>query len=251
MDEKVIIEDLLWSDIFKEDILSFTIPALIVILIFRVLANWEILRQAKAIVYLVKASAYGYLVILLWIYFSKENTLQSINVFTGFTFLFSAVEVVDNLLLSFEEWKESAKLPKDFWKKHVQKEEANFESMLNSLRQLDISIQPGRVNKATKKYLSEVLMKINKMSFYNIDSILQNKLGKRYCFTNAINDIRCSKMLLEITKQENKRTPKSLSFNKQQCEEFNNLIRDAIKYERIYYEEKERILLEKKNMDLV
>ena len=146
MNERVI-EDLLWSDIFKEDILRFTVPILIVILILRVLAYCEILRSTKAMVYLVKALAYGYLVILLCIYFRKENTLQSINVFTGFTFLFSAVEVVDNLLLSFEELKESVKLPKDFWKKQLQKEEANFMSMLSSLRQLDISIRPGRVNK--------------------------------------------------------------------------------------------------------
>lgn len=103
--EQKIIEDFLWIDIFKNDILSVTLPVVVMIIVFRIVALlFKKVEKLRACVYMMKALSYGYVVIMLCVYFFRtENSLQTINVFTGFTFLFSAIEIGDNLMLSIEE----------------------------------------------------------------------------------------------------------------------------------------------------
>lgn len=49
-------------------------------------------------VHVIKALVYGVLVIMLCVYFSKDvENIDKINIFTGFTFVFSVIEVTDNL----------------------------------------------------------------------------------------------------------------------------------------------------------
>ena len=53
-------------------------------------------------IHLVKVLAYGILVIMLYIYFYKDiNNIHKINIFTGFTFIFSVIETTDNLFAIF------------------------------------------------------------------------------------------------------------------------------------------------------
>jgi len=246
-----VIEDLLWSDVFSADIIKYTLLSVGGVAFFRIIAKNKLFKHTKAMVYLTKAMTYGFLVIMVSIYFVKVGAVQSINVFTGFTFLFSAVEVVDNLFLMVEEWRTSSSLISESEKKLFRKELKHFNCLIRDLMNLEVSVSPGRVSRVMKKYLMDALEKIETWEFYEIDKILKSKTGEEFLFTRKLQEIQIANMAVRIRKNDEKKKPKSLSFNKIECDEFRDLLRDAIACKRLFGEELSRLFAEKKNMELL
>lgn len=94
-----IIEDLCWGDIFKtRNVVDYCIGFIVLIVVLRginILFDYKVLN---IYVHVIKALVYGVLVIMLCVYFSKDvENIDKINIFTGFTFVFSVIEVTDNL----------------------------------------------------------------------------------------------------------------------------------------------------------
>ena len=98
-----VIEELLWSDVFKSqtvlDYCKFFVILIFILQIINILFDFKI---SNMFIHLVKVLAYGILVIMLYIYFYKDiNNIDKINIFTGFTFIFSVIETTDNLFAIF------------------------------------------------------------------------------------------------------------------------------------------------------
>ena len=98
-----VIEGLLWNDVFKSqtvlDYCKFFVILIFILQIINILFDFKI---SNMFIHLVKVLAYGILVIMLYIYFYKDiNNIDKINIFTGFTFIFSVIETTDNLFAIF------------------------------------------------------------------------------------------------------------------------------------------------------
>ena len=98
-----VIEELLWNDVFKSqtvlDYCKFFVILIFILQIINILFDFKI---SNMFIHLVKVLAYGILVIMLYIYFYKDiNNIDKINIFTGFTFIFSVIETTDNLFVIF------------------------------------------------------------------------------------------------------------------------------------------------------
>ena len=98
-----LIEELLWNDVFKSqtvlDYCKFFVILIFILQIINILFDFKI---SNMFIHLVKVLAYGILVIMLYIYFYKDiNNIDKINIFTGFTFIFSVIETTDNLFAIF------------------------------------------------------------------------------------------------------------------------------------------------------
>ncbi len=98
-----VIEELLWNDVFKSqtvlDYCKFFVILIFILQIINILFDFKI---SNMFIHLVKVLAYGILVIMLYIYFYKDiNNIDKINIFTGFTFIFSVIETTDNLFAIF------------------------------------------------------------------------------------------------------------------------------------------------------
>lgn len=253
--EKVI-EELKWEDVFNGNVVSFTLVFIGILICFRLMVVLIRPQASKIFIYFLKATAYGSVVTMLCVYFSKYNDAENkINIFTGFTFLFSTIEVVDNIGLMLEEIIGQNVLNRNIDKKYFSKEEKRFTSFIYTLNNLYCSIAPGRVNAETKKYVTEVKKIYCDEKFFRIDSILSNITDSNNSLYNSIIKIITSDMFMKINSNEFKkivkRETKSLSFNKNQCEEFKNILKETIKFEKLYYDEKSRLKKEKKNLDIV
>lgn len=256
--EQKIIEDFLWIDIFKNDILSVTLPVVVMIIVFRIVALlFKKVEKLRACVYMMKALSYGYVVIMLCVYFFRtENSLQTINVFTGFTFLFSAIEIGDNLMLSIEEVCKKTTISDDCEKKLFSKQENDFNSMILLLINLRMSIKPGRIKGTAQKYSCEIIKSYHSMQFWEIDTILEGTKDESSNFSDYVVKIVLSDILTEISNREKeklngKKFQKSLILNKKQCDDLIALLDEAIKCREIYYEEKYRLLTEIKKLKLL
>ena len=98
-----VIEELLWKDVLKRqtvlDYCKIFVILNIILQIINILFDFKI---SNMFIHLVKVLAYGILVIMLYIYFYKDiNNIDKINIFTGFTFIFSVIETTDNLFAIF------------------------------------------------------------------------------------------------------------------------------------------------------
>ena len=98
-----VLEELLWNDVFKSqtvlDYCKFFVILIFILQIINILFDFKI---SNMFIHLVKVLAYGILVIMLYIYFYKDiNNIDKINIFTGFTFIFSVIETTDNLFAIF------------------------------------------------------------------------------------------------------------------------------------------------------
>ena len=98
-----VIEEILWNYVFKSqtvlDYCKFFVILIFILQIINILFDFKI---SNMFIHLVKVLAYGILVIMLYIYFYKDiNNIDKINIFTGFTFIFSVIETTDNLFAIF------------------------------------------------------------------------------------------------------------------------------------------------------
>ena len=98
-----VIEELLWNDVFKSqtvlDYCKFFVILILILQIINILFDFKI---SNMLIHFVKVLSYGILVIMLYIYFYKDiNNIDKINIFTGFTFIFSVIEITDNLFAIF------------------------------------------------------------------------------------------------------------------------------------------------------
>lgn len=260
MEEKVI-EGVLWSEFFKKNILEFSVPFLLIIFwgrLFPILFKKRFVGIVKSYVYFAKAITYLILVIVLCIYFVQvEGAIETINIFTGFTFLFSAVEVVDNFLLLLEEIIDRTSISsEDIAKDTLAKQEKEMKELMSMLWNLERSIIPGRVSKSTICMIEKYHKYVWGKHFYEIDSILEGVVNKEFYLTDIVGKITAHPMILKIMRQESirkegKHSRKALSFNKQECEQFKELIKSAIECKRLYYKEKNRLLSEKHNLNMV
>ena len=122
------VQDFLWKDLFTSDIIGYIAIVCAIIVLLRIVGivfkNCEFL---KGFVYFIKALIYGYVVLLLVLYFYVDkNAIEELNVFTGFTFLFSSIEVADNIMLFLETWCDKKLYSKDN-KRILRNQEKDFE----------------------------------------------------------------------------------------------------------------------------
>ena len=114
-----------WVGLFEKSVIEVAVGFVVIIIIFRVIPLFiKSCTQADAIAYFAKAIMYLALVaILVGNFYRQEGTWQwsSIDVLTGFTFLFSVVEAIDNLILGFQNYFNNALKNKliSFFKKKI------------------------------------------------------------------------------------------------------------------------------------
>lgn len=244
------VEDYLWIDLFTSNIIGYCIFVCIVIAVLRgagiISKDLEFLGSY---VYLIKALVYVGVVLLLVSYFVVvKDAIKTLNIFTGFTFLFSSIEVIDNMMLFGESLCDKKLYAKDE-KKILRKQEKDFEEMISVLSNMHASIQPGRVKKTTKQYFKEFRKLHLKANFSQIDLILE-KSEKKESFSHMLAMIATDDVTIKILRQADKKKGVAISFDKRECQRFCELLKNTIDYMITYYDEKLKLKNDTKRMEL-
>ena len=210
----MMVESFLWKDIFTSDIIGLIVIVCAVVGGLRVLGivfkDCEFLR---GYVYFIKALVYGYVVVLLAAYFIVEkNAIETLNIFTGFTFLFSSIEVADNTMLFLETWCDKKLYAKDV-KKILRKQEKDLEEMISILSNIYDSFEPGRVKRTTKQYFKEFRKSHLKANFSQIDLVLRKSEEDKSC-SHMIAMIATDDVTIKILRQADKKKGTAISFDK-------------------------------------
>lgn len=235
------VQGFLWKDLFTSDIIGYIAIVCAIIVLLRIVGivfkNCEFL---KGFVYFIKALIYGYVVLLLVLYFYVDkNAIEELNVFTGFTFLFSSIEVADNIMLFLETWCDKKLYSKDN-KRILRNQEKDFEEMVSVLSSIQNSIQPGRVKKSTEQYFQEFIKNYHNMHFSQIDLILE-KSETNKSFSEMLAIIAADDMTIKILRQSHKKSRKAISFDKKEYQRVYELLEKTINYTSIYYKEKRKL----------
>lgn len=214
------VENFLWKDLFTSDIIGLIVIVCAVIGGLRVLGivfkDCEFLR---GYVYFIKALVYGYVVVLLAAYFIVEkDAIATLNIFTGFTFLFSSIEVADNMMLFLETW-------------------------------CDKKLYAKGVKNTTKQYFNEFRKLHLKANFSQIDLILE-KSEKNKSFSRMIAMIATDDVTIKILRQADKKKRTAITFDKKECKRFCDLLKNTIDYMTTYYDEKLKLKNDTKRMEL-
>jgi len=244
------VENFLWIDLFTSNIIGYCVFVCVVIGILRgvgiISKDFGFLG---GYVYLIKALVYAGVVLLLVSYFVVvKDAIKTLNIFTGFTFLFSSIEVIDNMMLFGESLCDKKLYAKDE-KKILRKQEKDFEEMMSVLSNMHASIQPGRVKKTTKQYFDEFRKLHLKANFSQIDLILEKSV-KEESFSHMLAMIATDNVTIKILRQTDKKKGTAISFDKKECQRFCDLLKNTINYMTIYYDEKLKLKNDTKRMEL-
>lgn len=244
------VEDYLWIDLFTSNIIGYCIFVCIVIAVLRgagIIS--KDLGFLGGYVYLIKALVYAGVVVLLVSYFVVvKDAIETLNIFTGFTFLFSSIEVIDNMMLFGESLCDKKLYAKDV-KKILRKQERDMEEMISILSNIHASIEPGRVKNTAKQYFNEFRKLRLKANFSQIDLILE-KSEKDKSFSRMIAMIATDDVTIKILRQADKKKRVAISFDKKECQRFCGLLKNTIDYMTTYYDEKLKLKNDTKRMEL-
>lgn len=247
--KKIIIEDLLWKNVFEQPICEYIKYFVIMIVVFRILSLFRLTKQAKTMVYLIKSFSYGLFIILLFVYFRKtENSYENINVLTGFTFLFCVVEVTDNFMQLIEEIFAKRNMHVSDKKMLLQKEEKSFCDLIRLLQQIQNCIKPGKLDKDAKEQIQKLVLYTDNISFYTIDSFIQMTIEKEYYCSELVGQIRTQEVILRILEESEQ---ESFLINVAEYNKINELIEKIVDCQKMYYEEKKKYELVKKNLQYI
>lgn len=244
------VEDYLWIDLFTSNIVGYCIFVCFVIFALRgagiISKN---LGFFGGYVYLIKALVYAGVVVLLVSYFIVvKDAIETLNIFTGFTFLFSSIEVIDNMMLFGESLCDKKLYAKDV-KKILRKQEKDLEEMISILSNIYNSIEPGRVKKTTTQYFNEFRKLHLKTNFSQIDLVLRKSEEDKTC-SHMIAMIATDDVTIKILRHADKKKRTAISFDKKECQRFCDLLKNTIDYMTTYYDEKLKLKNDTKRMEL-
>lgn len=245
------IEKYNWTELFKGDIISFTTGFVFVIIGLHIVSILIVPKMPKAYIYFIKAIIYAILVILMGVYFNKTN--NPINVFTGFTFLFSAVEVADNIGSCLEEIFGNNVLFRNRKNLDFQNEESAFFEYIGVLENLNYSISVGKVNGRTKSYVAEVMNIFHNktINFFSIERIISNSSEKRIVdnFYRLITLTSFKKIDTKNVYASQGKLSKSIFLSEDECDELKKCLEEAIELKNIYLENKNQLEITQKNLN--
>lgn len=188
-----IIEDLCWGDIFKtHNVVDYCIGFIVLIVVLRginILFDYKVLN---IYVHVIKALVYGVLVIMLCVYFSKDvENIDKINIFTGFTFVFSVIEVTDNLSTMVVDIFGQGHISRKIKKAYKEKDENTFNIVKSILDDLYITLKPGKVSSETKKYIKQLgkIYDETNFNFRSVDKIVSEDNNHEWPVNRALWDI--------------------------------------------------------------
>lgn len=256
--EKVI-EDLLWSDLFKtQNVLDYCKTFIIIIVLLRIIIILFDIKAPNIYIHFIKAFAYGILVIMLAVYFCKDtNNINEINIFTGFTFLFSAIEVTDNLTSILVDIFGKGYISRKLKKASKEKDEKNFFITKNILSSIDTVLKPGRVSSRIKKYIRQLgdIYKETYFCFWNVDKIINQEHDRIYPVEDALLDIwldSCIQNIYwKIEKENDGIINSKIIISSDDCERIRKKIEYVSSLHGTYIQNKNKLLLEKEKLDIV
>ena len=119
------IDNLKWGDVFKnQSVIKFCMGFVIFIIVVRIVKVLVDFINVDVFVHLIKMFVYLTLVFMISYYFYRyPNKMQEISVFTGFTYIFSVIEVADNFSAMFVDILGQGLLSRRFSKKANEREE--------------------------------------------------------------------------------------------------------------------------------
>lgn len=188
-----IIEDLCWGDIFKtHNVVDYCIGFIVLIVVLRginILFDYKVLN---IYVHVIKALVYGVLVIMLCVYFSKDvENIDKINIFTGFTFVFSVIEVTDNLSTIVVDIFGQGHISRKIKKAYKEKDENTFNIVKSILDDLYITLKPGKISSEIKKYIKQLgkIYDETNFNFRSVDKIVSEDNNHEWTVNRALWDI--------------------------------------------------------------
>ena len=188
-----IIEDLCWSDIFKtQNVVDYCIGFIVLIVVFRVISILFDYKVFNIYIHFIKALVYGILVIMLCVYFSKDvEYINKINIFTGFTFVLSVIEVTDNLSAILVYIFGQGLISRKIRKLYKEKDENTFNIVKSILDDLYITLKPGKVSIETKKYIKQLgkIYDETNFNFISVDKIVSEDNNHEWPVNRALWDI--------------------------------------------------------------
>lgn len=185
----------------------------------------------------IKAIIYGMLVFIIVVYCkSNENAPQSINLFTGFTFLFSVVECVDNICIFFLSIIDNLHNNEEINEELFYKEEQRFREEIMQLKRLGDEINNGNSLKDIIEKARKIIALVWGFNLPHVKAVLEQ--GCEECiFQKRIDTfLACSlnQKLLHLDTEK-------IEFSNNEYEEYRSGILSIIELEKEYDRKKERI----------
>lgn len=156
------IEDVQWSEVFKESLIYISKYIVFLLIILCVCSMILYAKIIKILMKIIKIIVYSTLVFMVYKYI-KENG-EDLNLFTGFTFVFSVLEIMDNLCQIMTSLFGENRFNKYSKIKYTKKSEMIFEKYFELSNKIKITLKNGKVS---GKRIAELL---NLKMFYEQNS---------------------------------------------------------------------------------
>ena len=254
-----VIEEVLWRDVFKnQTVIDYCKNFIIDIVVLRVISIFFEIKITESLVHFIKAFMYGVLVIMLVAYFAKDNNnIQNINIFTGFTFLFSVIEIIDNLTSILVDWVGTDLLNEKNKRTMKDKEINDFMDICMNLEQLQVLLKPGKISPQLKNAiwkLNEAKKKTH-FSFYNIEKIIDEEDEQSICLKNSLYDIwmdeTVQRIMEKIQNEEMGKVDSKVKITENDCKRIRKKISITIQLYMIYISNKRKLILERDKLKIV
>lgn len=253
------IDNLKWGDVFKnQSVIKFCMGFVIFIIVVRILKVLVDFINFDVFVHLIKMSVYLTLVFMISYYFYRyPNKMQEISVFTGFTYIFSVIEVADNFSAMFVDILGQGLLSRRFSKKANKREENMFMNIVNILYDLKIDIKPGRVNLRSKNCIRQLDDIYNNTFFHfeKIDNIIKNDNEENASVKDVLMDLWCDNIICRIRRKINDQNVgvlgSSIKLNQSDCNEVKQKIDRVIELKCKYEKSKSKAVNEKRVLNSV
>lgn len=233
------LEIIKWIDIFGGNIIGYIRSFCGLIITFRIMSFvFQSIKQADAMIYFSKMLMHSILVIMILVYYDRAQIgVETIDVLTGFTLLFSAVEIVDNFLMFIKE-SFSKKVYEYFYSRDNQfdskREENDFFEMISKLHDIQIRLHPGRVNSYIGKQVVEIFEMFKRTRLHTVNLMIKHGVEKEVNFTSHMNELFNTESIRGIIAYEYHNTEQPIILNYYKCEELKALIEAAIECKEIY-----------------
>ena len=253
-----VMEEINWAKLWGTNVIDFVKSFCILIIVFRLISFVvKFFKQAEAMVYFSKALMYGLLVAMIsWYIYVSDIGWESLSLFTGFTFLFSATEAIDNLLLWIKHWFDSSLSHKFISlneKVDIILEEREFIELVTKLTILGGKITPGYVDKSIEDDIVDVFQTYRDKDFNIVESIIENRANGEFNVSQCLNEIFDAKVFRRVIQYNNSRENEenSVIINYYECQELKSLIEKLLMCEQEYKRKKSSLLLEQRNVRCV
>ena len=240
-----------WSDVFGGDVIGYIRLFCGLVITFRIISFlFQSFKQADAMIYLSKLLMHGILVIMILVCYAKSQLgIASIDVLTGFTLLFSAVEIADSFLMFIKEWF-SKKVYEHFNSRNNQidskREENDFFEIISRLHDIQIRLHPGKVDSCMSKNITEVYEMFKCTSLYTVNLMVKHGVEEGDDFDSYMNELFNMESIRQIIAYEYHNIGQPIILNYYEYEELIETLEKAIRSKYIYLKEIEKIEENKK-----